>query len=217
MSYRHISVFCILILFLFPAADADAQLFKGIIGGWNLSNFSYEDGDSANPDYESKNGYCVGFFAGGPISGVFGLRAELLYTRKGAQYEFTVTDQSGQPQGQGQFSEEIDYLEIPLLANFTIPTSGTVNPALFLGPAIGFEMSAKLNATYPSGVLNQNHSDQDLENTTSPDFSLIVGGGIEIESGPHLVLVQIRYVMGLKDVYRSASNRVFSVMAGFGI
>jgi hypothetical protein len=217
VSFRHISVFCILIFFIFPAADADAQLFKGIIGGWNLSNFSYEDGYSANPDYQSKNGYCVGLFAGGPISGVFGLRAEILYTRKGAQYDFTYTDENGQSLGQIQYSEEIDYLEIPLLANFTIPTSGTVKPALFLGPAIDFEMSAKLKATYPRGVVNKNQSDQDLENTTSPDFSLIVGGGIEIESGPHLILVQVRYVMGLKDVYRSASNRVFSVMAGFGI
>lgn len=215
MTFRHIYVFCILIFLCFPAAGADAQLYKGLIGGWNLSTFSYDEDFSGNPTYETKNGFSVGLFAGGHISKVFGLRAEILYTRKGAQYEISDTDEVGLPPG--QYSEDLDYLEIPLLANFTIPTGGKVQPAVFLGPAIDFEMSAKRNSTYSSGVVNRNQSARDLENTTSPDFSLIVGGGIEIESGPHLVLVQVRYVMGLKDVYGSASNRVLSVMAGFGI
>ncbi len=216
MPYRRISIFCFLLVF-FPAADADAQLFKGIIGGWNLSNFSVVDDFDPDPDYKSKNGFCVGLFAGRHLSKNFSLRAEVLYTRKGAQYDFTVTDENGQPQGTGQYSADLDFLEIPLLANFTIPTGGSVSPALFLGPAVDFEMSGKLNATYPSGVVNQNQSGWNLENTSSPDFSLIVGGGVEIGSGTHLVMVQVRYVMGMKEFYRRARNRVFSVMAGFGI
>lgn len=216
MSYRLLSIFCFLFIF-FPATDADAQFFKGVIGGWNISNFSVTDDYEPYPDYQSKNGYCVGLFAGGHVSGIFGLRGELLYTRKGAQYDFTVTDENGQPQGEGKYSEDIDYLEIPILANFIISSGGAVKPALFIGPAVGFELSAKLNATYPSGVVNQSQSGWDLKNTSSPDFGLIVGGGIEIESGPHLVLLQVRYVMGMNEISRRARNKVFSVMAGFGI
>lgn len=216
MSYRHISVICFFLI-LFPATDADAQFFKGVMGGWNLTNFRTVDDFKPYPDYQSKNGFCVGLFAGSHLSEVFSLRAEALYTRKGAQYDFTITDSNGQPQGQGQYSADIDYLEIPLLANITIPTRGPVKPALFLGPAVAFEMSAKLNSTYPSGVVNQNQSGGNLDSTTSTDLSLIVGGGVEIESGPHLILVQVRYAMGMKEIFRRASNRVISVMAGFEI
>ena len=217
MTCRLLSISCFLFFAIFQAADADAQLFKGVTGGWNLSNLDFTDNDFSYPDYKSKNGFCVGLFVGSHISEVFGLRGEILYSRKGSKYNFTATDENGEPLGEGEYFVDVDYLEIPLLANFTIPTGGAVKPALFLGPAIAFEMSAKLNATYPSGVVNQNQSGWDLENTTSPDFSLIFGGGVEIASGPHLVLVQVRYVMGLKEVYRTASSRVISVMAGFGI
>jgi hypothetical protein len=216
VPYRLVSVFCFLLIFSSPA-NADAQFIKGVIGGWNLSNLSITEDFEPYPDYKSKNGFCLGLFAGGHLSEVFGLRGEVLYTRKGAKYKFIDTDENGQPLGEGEYFVNVDYLEIPLLANFTIPTGGAVKPALFLGPSIDFEMSAKLNATYPSGVVNRSKSGWDLENTTSPDYSLIFGGGVEIASGPHLVLVQVRYVMGLKEVYRSAGNRVFSVMAGFGI
>jgi hypothetical protein len=205
------------VLLSLSPAESRAQFAKGVIGGWNLSSFSVSGATEAIPDHEVKNGYCVGIFAGGPLSEYFGLRAELLYSRKGSRYDFTVTDENGQPLGQGKYSADIDYLEIPLLANFTLSTRGAVKPALFLGPAFGFEMSAKLNATYPSGVTNQSQSGGNLPNTTSPDLNLIGGGGVEITSGPHLILLQVRYVVGMVEVWREGRNRVFSVMAGIGI
>ena len=217
MSFRLISIFCFLFLVIFPATDADAQFFKGIIGGWNLTSWSFSEDITPYPEFESKNGYCVGLFAGGYLSEVFGWRAEVLYTRKGVMDVQSSTNEDGQFLGEVNNFYNVDYLEIPLLANFTIPTGGRIKPALFLGPAFDFELSAKVQTEYPSGVENKNQAGWDLDNTRSTDFSLIFGGGVEIESGPHLILLQIRYVMGLKEVYYTAKNQTLSVMAGFGL
>ena len=70
---------------------------------------------------------------------------------------------------------------------------------------------------YPSGVKYTYGESDDLEDTDSPKFSLIFAGGVDIAAGGTVVNLQVRYVMGLREVYLASQNRTLSVMAGFGI
>jgi hypothetical protein len=203
-------------MFFLPP-DADAQLDKGFLAGWNRTDWDFQVPGLSDDIFEPKNGFCAGLFVAGNVSGVFGWRGEILYTRKGALAKSNATDENGQFLGELNTFYNVDYLEIPLLATFTIPTGGAVEPVLFLGPALDFELSAEMKSEYPSGVSIQNNSTEDLDDTRSSDYSLIFGAGVDIVSGPHLIMLQVRYVLGLEEVYFSAKNKTLSVVAGFGI
>ena len=199
------------------ASPASAQLQKGLFAGWNNTGWTGSVPGDSGDSFESKSSYCFGAHLGGELSGNFSWRAEIIYSRKGAKTVQLGTDESGTSTGDVHYYFNVNYLEIPALATYTIPTRGAFSPVLYLGPAIDFELSSELDAQYPSGVKYAFAGDQNLDETSSPDFSLIFAGGVDIDTGNTLVNVQIRYVMGLKEIYRSSKNRTLTVMAGIGI
>jgi len=204
-------------LFCLLPVSVNAQLDKGLLVGWNRSDWDFQPAWSKEDLFESKNGFCAGGYLGGEMSGHLGWRGEFLYTRKGAVMSFLGTDENGEPTGEIRYFHNVDYLEIPFLISWTILTHSAVRPVLYLGPAVDFELSAKAHAEYPSGVLNDFESDKTLDTSTSTDFSLIFGGGIDIDAGGKVINLQVRYVMGTQEVYNTAKNKTLSVMAGFGI
>jgi hypothetical protein len=198
-------------------APASGQIQKGLVAGWNQSDWDHEIPGTSDDIFQAKNGYCFGVWAGDKYRGNFGWRADLLYTRKGAKSVQRGTDETGADQGDFDSFFNVDYLEIPALATFTIPTRGKFRPVLYLGPAVAFQVSSKLDVQYPSGVKYTYSDSDDLEDTSSPDFSLILAGGVDIDAGTTVVNVQVRYVRGLTEVYQSAKNQTLSIMAGIGI
>ena len=205
------------ILFCLLPVIVNAQLDKGLLVGWNQSDWDHEVPGFTDDVFESKNGFCVGGYLGGIVSGHFGWRGEILYTRKGAVMKSMGTDENGVATGEIRFYHNVDYLEIPFLFSWTIPTRSAVRPVFFLGPAIGFELSARIQTEFPSGVQNDFIADDTLDTSNSTDFSLIFGGGIDIDAGGKVINLQVRYVMGTQEVFHTAKNKTLSVMAGFEI
>jgi hypothetical protein len=199
------------------ASRADAQLQKGLFAGWNQTTWTGHVPDLPKESYDSKTGYCFGAFLGDSLTGNFGWRAEILYSRKGAKTVQTGTDENGSATGDVDYFFNVDYLEIPALLTFSIPMRRKVTPVLSLGPAMGFELSSKLDARYPSGVKYAYADDSGLADTVSPDFSMVFAGGVDIDAGTTVVNVQVRYVMGLTEVYEASKNRTLTIMAGIGI
>ncbi len=219
MSRRYGISVSLMIFFLFCLlpVKVNAQLDKGLLVGWNGSDWDYHPAWSSKDLFEPKNGFCAGGYLGGKVAGHLGWRGEILYTRKGAVMKAMGTDENGEPMGEIRFFHNVDYLEIPFLFSLTIPTGGAVRPVFYLGPAVDFELSAKTHAEYPSGVQNDFNADETLTTSKSTDFSLIFGGGIDIDAGGKVISLQVRYVMGTQEVYLTAKNKTLSVMAGFGI
>ena len=207
----------LLFLFCLLPVNANAQLDKGLLVGWNRSDWDHQVAGITDDVFEPKNGFCAGGYLSGKMSGHLGWRAEILYTRKGAVMKSMGTDENGVATGEIQFFHNVDYLEIPFLFSWTIPTRSAVRPVFYLGPAIDFELSAKIQAEYPSGVQNEFNADETLDTASSTDFSLIFGGGIDIDTGGKVINLQVRYIMGTQEVYHTAKNKTLSVMAGFGI
>ncbi len=185
----------------FGVADADAQMRIGAKGGVSFSTVSFDPDDE---DAQSVTGFAGGAEVQIPLgaSGLV-LQPELLYTRKGVEFE-------------GANSIDIDYVEIPVLFRFNIPAQ-TVMPFVYGGGVVSFEASCTNVASDDSEA----DCDDVGPSTESTDFGVLFGGGLGFAAGPGDIFVEGRYNIGLVDVDAQealeAKNRSGAVMLGYSV
>jgi hypothetical protein len=204
---KHFTFLFIIIAFTSFSVAQNMQIGPKV--GLNIANIGGDDADQLfdnSPD--SRTGFNGGFFFMYQFNNLFAIQPEAYYTMKGATSDFMGVD----------LSLKLDYVEIPVLFKVVIPTAGTnLKPALFVGPAIGFNIGAKIKGEY------QGQSEEiDIDSlVTSTDFSLIFGGGLGFMIGNNELGVDIRYSLGLTswddetDPY-DVKNNVLSFNAYFG-
>jgi hypothetical protein len=170
--------------------QASAQKFDlGVEAGANFANFIGSDvSTSVNNAPASKLGFVGGAFLCLNIGNVFGIRPELLYEQKGAAISGTST------------SEELDYIEVPVLLKFSLGLP-VVNPALLLGPSFSWNTVAT-----------------DINGKTIPDInSSDVGivGGVELDIDKFLI--SGRYELGLQNIRSNSKvqNGTITLLAGY--
>jgi len=97
----------------------------------------------------------------------------------------------------GSVTVSVSELQFPVLFKVKF-MKGIIRPYAFLGPNIGFVMSA----TETFAITGQTIPDQDLKsNTSSTDFSLDFGGGAEYNVTPKIGITgDIRYSLGLANL-----------------
>ena len=104
----------------------------------------------------------------------------------------------------------IDYIEVPLLVQFSIPTSGSIMPFLMGGGYLAFNLSAKVKG---------DGWDMDIkEDTKSLDYGIMVGAGALINN---MIEICARYSMGLitgaeeeAGIQPDMKNSVIQILAG---
>ncbi|MGA2362806.1 MAG: porin family protein [Candidatus Aminicenantales bacterium] len=175
-----IGAFACLLALPGPAA---ANVQFGLKGGGNMAKITGADAQDINTTLKNKVGFVAGVFVAFNMGSVFTLQVEALYTMKGVDMEVTNVD----PTVSNKLSA--NYLEIPLLLKFRIPTP-LVSPFVFAGPAVGFKLSEKLNVDGQDVPLGQ----AIFKNN---DYGAIFGGGLNI--GSHFQ-IDVRYSMGLQKV-----------------
>ena len=168
------------------AGDALAGAALEFKGGVNMSQVT---GDNVFDDAEARFGIAGGIALRWPIAGAASLQPELNFAQKGTKLEDT-------PGISEDVTYEVDYLEVPVLLRLDLPPAAGVSPAVFLGPALGIELSEQLRVR--SGLLQGTDSRSDLE-----DFDLGVVGGVGFEFGPEAtrVLVDLRTQVGVINLY----------------
>ncbi len=186
-------------------APASAIQF-GLKGGANAANLTGDDAKDINTTLKNKVGFVGGVFLNFPLGSVLSIQLEGLYTMKGVTT--TVTDVT-------TYTSKLyaNYIEIPLLLKFRIPTPG-ISPFVFAGAAVSFKLSEKLT-----------QDGQDVPLTESlfknNDYGAIFGGGLNIGGHFHM---DIRYSMGLEKVISTVEgetpldikNGVWSATIGIG-
>ena len=186
----------LVLLFAVGATAQDKMVSYGFKAGIDMANFT---GDISN------NSMKVGFIGGGfveyMVAPQIGIQLEVLYAMKG-------TKEDG---GDGKL--KFDYLEIPVLFKYIVPTQGNVSPFFFAGPQVGFLLSAKSD---PGG--------EDIKDAfESVDFGLAFGAGANIKMESFTLMFDGRYSLGLTNVVKDApsgfswktSNIAFTVGVGF--
>jgi len=218
MKRLTVALFAIVLLFAFSSlASAQGLTGYGLKAGLNLANISEDWSDDwKGVDRKMKTGFCVGGFITYSINEMFAIQPEVLYTMKGAKWEWA--DEGWQDE------EKLTYLEIPVLAKVTIPTQGSIAPNLFVGPALAILLSAKYYEEWDSESEEYDIKD-DMKST---DFGLVLGAGVEIGMPHSAITIDGRYTLGLtntcepytdpetgEEIECDEKNNVISFMVGY--
>jgi hypothetical protein len=146
-----------------PATATPLPILKGPVLDLNTSNISGDFSDIVNLDNRTSMG--GGLFIIVPLHPELAIQTALLYTGRGASgahFQNAALSSSGVPTSNAlplPMAVELNYLEAPVLARFTLKTDGKVRPAIFAGPEFSVIISSQ--ATYPTG-----------SGTPSADFNL---------------------------------------------
>ena len=157
---------------------------KGVKVGINMANMSGDDTDFDNMDKKSIIGFAFGGFVEYSFNESFAVQPEVLYTMKGAKWEDT----------DATFTATYNYVDIPILAKYSIAMDGAVSPYILVGPAIGINVTAE--SEMEGGGATVTDEDEDATMT----FGLVVGAGGSMEMGNGALLFELRYDMGLNNV-----------------
>jgi len=186
------------LLVLSPIACLSAHdVMLGIKGGVNVANFTGDDVFHNS----SSEGAIAGVFARYGLSDSWSLQPEALFTMRGA--EFSVDDI--------QTEQQINYVEIPVLARFGWGHDASFRPSLFAGPSVAFLVKNKI----------VDGSEIDLKGATGTrdvDVGAVLGAGLDYTLGSGDLLLDARYEMGLISWSEDLNirNSTLSFMLGYG-
>jgi hypothetical protein len=190
-------------------ASGAEDLYGGVKGGVNIANQSVDPDDGELAD--SRTGMSIGGYVGIPVTPVFAVQPEALFTMKGDKEE--ADGASG--------STKLNYIEVPVLARASFMQDASAHPSIFAGPSVGFNISAKAEAEDETGSM-----EADIKDQVNPiDFGVVVGGGLDIpfSEGKNSVGLDVRYTMGLNNINDSdgstsdIKNGVFQIMGSVGL
>jgi hypothetical protein len=196
------TLFAILLL----AITATAQVNFGIKAGANMAKITGDGWDTIEAfmdtpiDDKFKFGMAFGLMAEMPLGeGGFAIQPEVLYVMKGAKAEFPEAQAAGYDI---TMKVKQDYVEVPVLIKYNVPTEGSISPCLFAGPVVAFNAASKIEADNVPVELADEIPDGDIENNKSVDFGITFGGGVGMVVGETGRLTfDLRYTLGLTEVF----------------
>jgi hypothetical protein len=228
-----------------PTLNPKWQL--GLKAGFNAASFS---GDSpglwlSGPEFQvsgtllDKNpGFVGGGYVRWQLSPRFALQADLLYSQKGGSG--TVSGQALLEQESvgaqpivatidGTMDANIDYIELPILAMATLPSSDNTDIGLYggVGIAVVANANARIQGEARATLADGSDRVQDFdklynirEKVRDNDITGILGGNIEWTTGHGRVTLEARYSFSFRTIDQSGEsqvgNSVFAMMIGFG-
>ncbi len=160
---------------------ADHGRAFGLKAGLNFSRFEVTDMNN-----ESRVDLVGGGYFKLPFGAVVGLQAEVLYSRGGFR-----NGDSGEQASAFDVDAVYSMLAIPLLLRFDIPRESGTIWYVYTGPELSFVLDAQEKSN-----LSNDAWESITAVTTSPIWSVALGGGLEIGD----VAFDLRYVYGLSDL-----------------
>lgn len=202
-----------LFTFLITAASAQNNAEVGIKGGLNLSNIINDE----ITDQNMRVGYHAGLFFKAPLTSFLAIQPEVLYTTKGTTAEY-----SNFLTGTGEFTQELNYLETPVLAVLNL--SDAIN--IHAGPYFAYLLNAQVENKSANSDFNftEGLNEDDFERL---DYGLSAGVGFESD----VIRIGARYNYGMREIgkeqdfslngsnltsnsFKSSRNSAFSIYFG---
>jgi hypothetical protein len=198
-----------LIALTVSSASAVGLSSAGFKFGLNIASLSGED---MGLTLKSKLGVAAGAFASFTVANEFDVQAEVLFSQKGATYDFN--DQGVVASYHFNFT----YIEIPVLLKAYIPMNNpAIRPAFYAGPFMAFKAGAKTKYEISAGGESQS-GEEDMTGVKSTDFGAIVGAGVEIKTGSGKIGLEARYAFSFGTMSTegdTSKHRVFSFLLGY--
>ncbi len=97
---------------------------------------------------------------------------------------------------------ELTYIEVPVLATIIFPTgpASKVAPFIFAGPAIGIEVGCKVKAEVFGVSTSVDCDEGGLATKSVVDIGAMFGGGLQFETGPASVVLEVAYTLGFVNI-----------------
>ncbi len=200
----------LLVALVFLAAPLQAQENRlGLVGGVSIANFGGDD----SGDSDSSLGLSGGAFLSVGVNESWAIRPGVYYVQKGAEGS----------EGTSEFEFNLDYIEVPVLLEFRVPTTGAMGVHLFGGPAVALEVNCDIEASDGSVSGSVECDAPELGgfiDTKTVDFGLMLGGGIDFAASESVdIVIEGSYNLGLTSIDDSGAdadlkNRAFQFHAG---
>lgn len=157
----------------------------GLKGGINFSNFYSDEVDDQN----MRTSFQAGMYFKAALNHFLAIQPEVLYSRKGSttQYDNFLT-------GNGEFSNNLDYLEVPVLGVLNLTEEINVHA----GPYFAYLLNAEIQNESENSDFNfvEQLNEEDFERI---DYGVAVGLAFEFET----IRLGARYNYGLAEIGKS--------------
>ena len=169
----------------------------GVRVGAALADLRGDLPDIADPEMKP------GLAAGGFVTREFGpgiqLEVDALYVQKGATFELETADTEGNVVTD-ESDVNLNYLEVPVMLRFDLPTGGVMRPYLIGGGTVNFALSGRIEAALGQPEL-------DIKDDMKPVLAGVTGGlGLRMDRGTFQVALEARYGTEFEDLYDLDDN-----------
>jgi hypothetical protein len=231
-AMKHVSVVCCLAAVLLAGAWAQAEpgseivgpahapqsrLSGGVVAGIGLADMSGAVdarvlGMASSPSPQILEGLSAGGFLTLQLDQRWGARVALRYSQRGASVVQAPRGMSGDEPAAipYAFDLRLAYLEVPLVATFTIPYDGRLVPFFFAGADLGFLLSAEVAGDVPvidaDGNVQRNAQgnpetvrvSRDVKEGVSRfDVGVTLGAGMKFPLARGRLVLDARYSLGI--------------------
>ena len=185
--------FTLMALLVFSTPLWAASAF-GVKGGLNLANIA-EDPEPEGVSIGIRTGIAVGGSVEIPLTPTnkLTLRGEVLYVMKGTKLSGTEADYDFKS------TITVDELVVAPFLVFRFPSQG-FTPFLQFGPEVGLNVTHKYKSEVTINGVSTSGSGN-LDDWASTNFGLNIGAGAAIPAGRGEVLFDVRYNLGLANMY----------------
>jgi hypothetical protein len=186
-----------LLIGAFAPPPAPAQTGLGIRGGSCASKVRWSLDDGSGGAFRKVT---AGVFVEISLGPGFAVQPELDFVTMG--YSWWVLN----PETQGMYEDTLQYVQVPVLFKARLLRKGWVVPAVFAGPSLGILLRARVKYTDIYGDPPYSGDIKNLYRNFDPGG--VFGAGVDILVRNIRIIFDVRYFLGLTDVYRAAGISV---------
>jgi len=220
MKRVHAIVLSTLLPLVPPGHALGQEIGLGLRGGVSVTDFKSELGEFGN-----KVGISFGVFAPVSFGAWFAILPELQFINKGSENEMPDSGEQASLEST-DVDVQIGYMSLLVPAALTIPLAEKVKPRLYVGPSLALELTCNVafrvgDIVSQAGCGRTIGDETAFVRTTTFDFGLVFGGGVDVVAGPGAFTGDVRYTQGLTNINSegepNVKNRALEFLIGYTI
>ena len=187
-----VAVALLLVAFIPRPVAAAIDFGWGVKGGLSLASSKWSDDSSASKLLGKP---VFGAFIAFNLNKSFAIQPEVYFLTQGGIYTYESLEEITY-----KYIDTYKYLHIPVLAKLRLMPDKKLTPIVFAGPAVGVLLSAH----YKMFVNGAEEVDKNVKTWfKSTNFSLVFGGGVEYKLDKLMLVLDVRYDLGLANIDKS--------------
>lgn len=192
---------------MFVSTETMAQGSRPELGlrlGGNLAQLRGSDNALGNDATDRKLGFIAGAFAEMPLSGSFSVQPELLYAQKGGRIDESFVEDDLDGDFRSDF--KLNYLELPVLVKYSVPTGSRIRPSVYAGPyaAYSVKRSIDIDVEGDEGDLGLSLDADDTFKRL--DYGAVFGVDFGYRLARRAATIGVRYDLGLANVFKDDAS-----------